>query len=90
VARGGIPDFKMSKNGSELTDGSWGRGQTLLKIGAIWCDLVRISANWCNGAQRQVTAGREGCGRVANDCFEHEDTLAQGGVAGLLAEAAFY
>ena len=35
---------KMSKNGSELTDGSWGRGQTLLKISAIWRNLVRFGA----------------------------------------------
>ena len=84
-----------------------GPGQTLLKIGAIWC----------NGAQRRVTRGERSelgrglatgwlsrlikggdfemrsarrCGRVAIHCFEHEDTLSQGGGAGLLAEATFY
>ena len=67
-----------------------GPGQTLLKIDAIQCELVRSGAIWRHGAPRRVTAGRAGCGRVANDCFDHEDTLAQGGVAGLLAEAAFY
>jgi hypothetical protein len=30
------------------------------------------------------------CGRMAIYVFEHEDTLAQGGVAGLLAEASLY
>jgi len=43
----------MSKNGSELTDGSWCRGQGLLKITAIWCDLVRFGAIWCDGADER-------------------------------------
>jgi hypothetical protein len=37
----GIPDFKMSKNGSELTDGLWGGVNALQNR----CDLVQFSAN---------------------------------------------
>ena len=87
-----------------------GPGQTLLKISAIWCDLVQwsgtssdegersglscgLATGWLSrmikGGDFEMRSARR-CGCVANDCFEHEDTLAQGGVAGLLAEAAFY